>query len=101
MTEVAQAAQEADVVDRVVGLLLQLDLPAALRRRPPARALVLADLVEYARRQDARRDALHAVGLVEVRVALVQVLVVDLEVLVRVNALLRVLSDDVRLEVEE
>lgn len=102
MTEVTKTTQETDVVDGVVRLLLQLDLPAALRRRPPARALVLANLMQNAREEDLRRDSLHTVRLVEVSVALVEVLVVDLEVLVLVVALLlRPLRDDVRLEVEE
>jgi hypothetical protein len=101
MTEVAKAAKQTDVIDRIVGLLLQLYLPATLRRRPPPRTLVLANLVKNARREDLGRDALHAVGLVEMRIALVKVLVIDLEVLVLVVALLRPLGDDVRLEVEE
>jgi hypothetical protein len=98
MPQIAKAAKESEVVRRLLRLLLQLDLPAALCRRPTSRTLVLADLVEHARGDNLGRDSLHTVRLVQIGIALVQVLVVLLEVGVVLGG---ALGDDVGLEVEE
>lgn len=96
--EVTKTAQKSYVIDGIVGLLLQLDFPATLRRRPPSGTLVLANLVEHTRGNNLGRNALHPVGFVQISVAFVEILVIDLEGGVLLG---RSLGDNVGFEVEE
>jgi hypothetical protein len=57
------------------GRLLKANLPAALRRRPSARAFVLTNLMLQRRRDYEDGNAFHAIRLVETSVDLVQAVI--------------------------